>query len=82
MNDDDKSEHELRLETGLETELLRRRLANQLARPLYWGLAQAVGLDQWNVTPSRFGFEDPEIVVDPDEVIAVLHHILERTPAG
>lgn len=46
------------------------------SRPMYWGLAQAAGLEYWTVTPKRFGYEDPDIAVDPDEVAAVLQTAL------
>lgn len=50
------------------------------ARPLYWGLAQAAGLDYWTVTPKVFGFEGRDLAVDPEEVVAVLRHVLASDP--
>ncbi len=50
------------------------------ARHMYWGLAQAAGLDYWTVTPRRFGFEDPEMIMDAESVLAVLKRILEISP--
>ncbi len=52
------------------------------ARPMYWGLSQAAGLDYWTVTPKRFGFDARDIEVDPEDVLAVLRRVLPELRGG
>lgn len=52
------------------------------ARHMYWGLAQAAGLDYWSVAPRRFGWEAPDIEVDPEDAVAVLREVLPELRSG
>ncbi len=51
-------------------------------RPLYWGLAQAAGLDYWTVAPQPFDFDGAEMVVDADEVAAIVRRIVRTGGCG
>ncbi len=47
-------------------------------RPVFWGLAQAAGLDYWTVEPKNFGFKTPGMIVDPEEVVSILRLVLDE----
>ena len=38
-------------------------------RSMYWGLAQAAGVDYWVVEPAGFGFNNAEMTVDVDTLV-------------
>ncbi len=49
----------------------------QDSRAMYWGLAQAAGLEYWTVEPVNFDFEGREgMVVDIEEVAAIVRQAL------
>ncbi len=45
-------------------------------RPVYWGLAQAAGLDYWTVEPSGFDFERADMEVNVDEVANIVDQLV------
>ncbi len=48
------------------------------SRTMFWGLAQAAGLDYWTVEPENFAYEEPEgMLVDVDEVAAIFRCVLD-----
>jgi hypothetical protein len=50
----------------------------QDSRAMFWGLAQAAGLDYWTVEPDKFAYEEPEgMVVNVDETVAIIHRVLD-----
>lgn len=46
---------------------------------MYYGLAQAAGMDYWFVEPERFEHGKPGMVVDVDEVVEVVRRCLESS---
>jgi hypothetical protein len=50
-------------------------------RAMYWGLAQAAGHHYWYSEPDQFDFEEGSMLVDIDDVIAVLEAIGKGTVA-
>jgi len=58
---------------------LQRLLRQQARDPLtmYYGLAQAAGLDYWFVEPDRFEHDAPGMIVDTNAVVTALRHMLE-----
>jgi hypothetical protein len=47
------------------------------SRAMFWGLAQAAGLDYWTVEPDRFAYEERQgMVVDVEEVAAIVEQLL------
>ena len=47
------------------------------SRAMFWGLAQAAGLDYWTVEPDRFAYEERQgMVVDVEEVAAIIEQLL------
>lgn len=41
-------------------------------RPCYWGMAQGLGLPYWQLHPKHFGFDDPNMGVDGEDVLSLL----------
>lgn len=61
----------------LPTYRLYREGADPL--PYYWGLAQSASLDYWCVEPLTFEFDQPNMAVDIEEVVALVDRLIGGT---
>ena len=46
-------------------------------RPVFWGMAQACGLDYWTSEPDEFGFDQRGMQVDIDDVVEILGRVID-----
>lgn len=49
------------------------------ARPTFWGLAQAAGLDYWTSEPRVFDFDAPDMLVDVEDVAGIIRQLIDAS---
>ncbi len=48
------------------------------SRAMFWGLAQAAGLEYWTIEPDNFAYEEPDgMLIDVEEMVAIVEYVLD-----